>query len=269
MRQICLVIFLLLIFSTIAAAEDTQLFPLGNKYLKEKGIELPLPFGISVLVNHVMDDTKITEFKLVDPSWEIDGVSFKESESETTAWLARFDLWVLPMLNIYAVGGFLDGESKTTIQMDFIGSFADFEFDIEEDYHGSTLGIGATLVYGGKNNWFASLDVNYTEADLDVVEGSIKTLMITPRVGYDMKQYGLPFFLGIGIPYLDIEQTLTAKVPAPRLGQDIIARVHVKNEKNWNAVLTGGFEINRHWQVIAEMGFYDRKSLLAQLSYRF
>lgn len=269
MQQATLTFVLLIMLSAMAQAEEARFFPLANKTLKEKGVELPLPFGISVLFNRVKDETEITKLTL---PWlgEVQAVNFKESESKTDAFHLRADLWILPCMNIYAVGGRIDGDSKTTIEIRGTGPSANgFEFEIEESFHGTTIGIGTTLVYAFTPNWIASLDFNYTEAELDVSDSDIKVTMIAPRVTWNMRQYGLPAFVGAGIHYLDAEQTLSVKIPTHPPMQDITAQLHIKNKKKWNLALSGGFEVTRHWHISAVIGFYDRTMFLSQLSYRF
>ncbi len=270
MRKAVVILVAITIFSPLAyAAENNQLFPLGNKVLKERGIDFPLPFGISVLFGRVTDDTKITNIKL--PLWgEIPGVEFTDSTSETDIYHLRADLWLLPFMNIYGVCGNLDGKSKTTIDISRLILIPGSEFDIEKSYHGTTFGIGTTLAYGfSNNNWFASLDINYTQTELNVVDSDIKNLMITPRIGYSMLPHGLPAFVGIGVAYMDTEQNLTVKIPAYGFYPETTAEFHIKNKKNWNVVLMAAGEINKHWHLASEIGFFDRQSFLAQLTYRF
>ena len=41
-------------------------------------------------------------------------------------------------------------------------------------------------------------------------------------------------------------------------------------EEEWNVVLGGQFQLNKHWQIRTEVGFIgDRKSFLASVNYRF
>lgn len=44
------------------------------------------------------------------------------------------------------------------------------------DFEGKTYGGGAVL---------ATLDANYTRTNLDILDGDISALVITPRIGYE------------------------------------------------------------------------------------
>ncbi len=268
MQKILLILVVLTIIPPHANAENKRTFPLGNNALKERGIDLPLPIGISVLFSRVIDDTEITNIKM--PLWgEIYGVKFSDSRSETNAYNLRADLWLLPFMNIYAVGGKLEGKSKTTVDISELTLTPGFIFDIEKSYHGTNLGVGTTLVYGVNKTWVASLDINYVQTELNLVDSDITSLMITPRISYCMMEAGIPAAIGIGVAYLDSEQTLTVTIPRNGFYRDGTAEFHIKNKKNWNTVLTMAVEVNKHWHLASDIGFYDRQSFLAQLTYRF
>ncbi|EKL10095.1 hypothetical protein VCHC17A1_3901, partial [Vibrio cholerae HC-17A1] len=52
------------------------------------------------------------------------------------------------------------------------------------DFKGDTYGAGFTLA-GGYNQFFGTFDLNYTKTNLDILDGDIKALVISPRVGYE------------------------------------------------------------------------------------
>ena len=255
------------LLSHTAIAEDERLFPLGNAELAEQGIELPLPFGVSVLYNRMEDDTKISNFRIQGVG-EVDKVDFRGSESKTDVYNLRLDMWLLPFLNVYALGGYLEGESTTDIAIDRRFSPNDFTVESKESYNGTNLGVGATFVYAHKQ-WVGSLDINYTETDLNITDSDIKSLMITPRIGY-MTRFGeVPATISLGASYMDIEQTLTIKEPVPGSSETLVINMDIEGQKQWNTVVTGAFELSKQWHLVTEVGFNDRQSYLLQLNYRF
>lgn len=270
MRSFTLITILLISFTSFTGAEASQPFPLWGKKLREQGIELPLPYGITAMVSRVEEDnTDITKVK-IDGLGTIRGVEFLESKSETEAFNVRADLWLLPFLNVYLIGGYLDGESTTTVDISGLLIGNGYIFDIREGYHGTSLGAGATLIYGStKHNWIASVDINYIKTELNVVDSDIKSLTISPRLCYRMRQLGVPLIIGFGGSYLQNDQRLTAKIPLENMGETLTAKVNIENKQNWNAAVLAGVELNRHWQLLAEMGFHDREVMVAMLTYRF
>ncbi|MDE9500369.1 hypothetical protein KKJ22_21800, partial [Xenorhabdus bovienii] len=54
----------------------------------------------------------------------------------------------------------------------------------ELNFKGKTFGGGLTFA-GGYNQFFATLDANYTRTNLDILDGDISAFVLTPRIGYE------------------------------------------------------------------------------------
>jgi hypothetical protein len=143
------------------------------------------------------------------------------------------------------------------------------------DYNGDTFGGGVTLA-GGYKNFFGSLDLNYTRSNIDVVDGKIKTLTVSPRLGILLNptaiQGSLAFWMGA--MYMDYKQTVTDDINLreldPRLPSvDIDFEIDIKNKVNWNFLFGGQWEITKRWQVMAEGGVGNRRQIILGAFFRF
>jgi len=265
-------ICLILLPGVSQAQEYQRALPFFAQEAIDVGAELPLPYGFSVLYNRIEDDTEIDNLRRsgtsgINQLGRLD-IEFGDSSSTTDVFDVRFDAWLLPFLNIYAVGGYLEGTSDTDVFL--TTSFPPREYVLEttESYYGTNIGVGMTLVYAW-GQWVASLDMNYAETSLNLADSDIESIMITPRFGYMTAIGGVPSTFMLGASYMDIKQTLTVKEPIPGTGQDLILLMDIEGKDPWNTTLTGSFEFSKHWSVVTEVGFNSRESFLANLTYRF
>ena len=262
-------LFAVLASCAAAPVVADSLFPLWGDEVRAQGVELPLPYGVSIGYMSQQDVTTSSNLRsvLVDGSEQpLDIVTLGDSNSDTDITNLRFDVWVLPFLNVYALGAKLKGSAVTTMVVDMPFRLPDQEFVIVENYEGDTYGLGATLVYGYKS-FIASLDVNYTKTNLDIVASEIDSLLITPRVGFRSRVANMPYSIMLGASYMDLEQTLT--IEEELNGQVLTTLLETNTAKAWNTVLTAQIELDRHWQLVAEAGFNDRDTLMGSLTYRF
>jgi len=248
---------------------------------------LPLPFGAGINLVYMDQGIEIRNLKIGfgDPSRKIDRVTFSNASAKDKAATARLDMWLLPFANIYGILGYIDGEAELdvnlpgiTIDVPGIGPTpildpATLNFDI--DYTGNTFGGGITLA-GGYKNFFGSLDANYTYSNIDLVDGDIKTLTISPRLGVlvDPAVIKGSFAFWIGAMYMDYKQTVTDSVNLKELdptlpAEDLEFEIDIKNEEPWNFLMGGQWEITKRWQMMVEGGVGNRRQFIFGTLLRF
>ncbi|HAY0261343.1 TPA: hypothetical protein JS297_004728 [Escherichia coli] len=156
------------------------------------------------------------------------GRTQQKSHTETL----RLDAWVLPFMNVYGVAGRTKGHSVSDVSIRtpvFTGGAFPQNLRFRLDYKGMTLGGGTTLV-AGTDNWFTSLDMNYTQTRFDVLDGHINAMTLTPRVGYRFSLPETAYFpagslsVWVGSMYQDVQQDYRGKLsrlslPSPGLLQ--------------------------------------------------
>jgi hypothetical protein len=131
------------------------------------------------------------------------------------------------------------------------------------------LSGGITLA-GGYKNFFGSLDANYSYSEIDVVDGDIETLTISPRLGVlvDPALIKGSFALWIGAMYMDYKQTVTDSVDLneldPKLPSvDLEFEIDIENEEPWNFLMGGQWEISKRWQMMVEGGVGNRQQIIS------
>ena len=266
----------------------TRKIPIWGEKIREMGYELPLPFGAGanlVLMDQGLDISNV-KVGIGDPIFEISDFGLSDARAHDAAITVRLDMWLLPFANIYGIFGSINGQSELDLDIGSItgslpipGLPPIFEpgktIDLNIDYKGTTFGGGMTLA-GGYKDFFASVDGNYTYSNVDLVDGDITTLTISPRVGLLVDSPAIKGSLAfwVGAMYMKYKQTVTDDINLneldPRLPSvKINYKLDVKNDEPWNFIFGGQWEITKRWQVMAEGGVGDRKQLILGAFFRF
>jgi hypothetical protein len=259
----------------------TRKLPIWGEKVRAMGYELPLPFGAGINLVYMDQGIDIRNLKIGfgDPSQKVEWVTFSNASAKDKAATARLDMWLLPFANIYGILGYIDGEAELDVNLPgfTIGPFPippkTISFDI--DYSGTTVGGGITLA-GGYKNFFGSLDANYSYSEIDVVDGDIETLTISPRVGVlvDPAVVKGSFAFWIGAMYMDYKQTVTDSVNLNELDPNLPAlelefEIDIENEEPWNFLMGGQWEITKRWQMLVEGGVGNRQQIIFGTMFRF
>lgn len=217
--------------------EDDSFLPFFGKEARQRGYELPLPFGINVnymdihqninvqsisfegLSLNLPDITikvplgntgikipiKILEEGVYPIPSDIFKIGVKSTRQKNKTETLRLDAWVFPFMNVYGVVGHTKGSSVSKIS---VGSDVQFIDQIMKalgpmdnlDFVLKFKGTTyglGTTLAGGVGNWFALADFNYTKTKLNIIEGNIKAFTFSPRVGY---RFSLPAVDAIKMP---------------------------------------------------------------------
>ena len=255
--------------------------PLGKSLAA--GHELPLPLGISANVFFMEQDMEAQSIAIDIPPLPLPtgplqlppGLPAESAklESRATSTTAKIDAWVLPFLNVYGVAGYVDGE--TTASGFSVGglppelaSLLPNSFAIS--YSGPVYGVGVTLA-AGHNQFFASLDANYTESDLDIGASTIEAFVISPRIGITGDLGGLSGALYVGAMYQDVDEQQNGTVKFPIMGMPVPVGYDVisEAEEKWNYLIGANLKASESWNYGIEVGFSDRTHVMATLNYRF
>jgi hypothetical protein len=266
----------------------TRKLPIWGEQAREKGFDLPLPFGMGANYVYMHQGIKIRNLKvgIEDPVIEVEGLDFSDARSHDSAVTARLDMWLLPFLNLYGLFGSINGEaefdldvSQITGGLPPIGLPPVFEpnnpIDLNIDYNGYTFGGGVTLA-GGYKNFFSSLDANYTYSKVDVVDGRIDTVTVAPRLGMLVDPPDIPgkFAFWIGAMYMYYKQTVTDDIRLseldPRLPPvELAFKLEVTNEQPWNFLYGGQWEITKRLHFTLEGGVGNREQVITGIIFRF
>lgn len=254
----------------------TDVVPLWGKGLREKGTDLPLPFGLGVTYTYIRQNTRVYDVQVQGNPL---GVTIPDADTYSNTAVLRADVWILPVLNVYGVIAYTGGTTKPAISLP-----NGTTIDSRVTYDRAAYGGGATLA-GGYKAYFLTLDSNYTTGAIQTKKGqlgdrALYSLTFTPRFGTN---FSSGFFgqgaLWIGGMYMDFAQEVRGTVDlADRgpvlpiiVGQDDISyRVRIKAKNPWNLLIGGNWQINKRWSLTAEVGgVLDRLHALGALMFRF
>ena len=267
--------------SSVQAGSLSDSLPLGKSLAA--GHELPLPLGIIANVFFMEQDMEAQSIAIDIPPLPLPtgplqlppGLPAESAklESRATSTTAKIDAWVLPFLNVYGVAGYVDGE--TTASGFSVGglppelaSLLPNSFAIS--YSGPVYGVGGTLA-AGYNQFFASLDANYTESDLDIGDSTIEAFVISPRIGITGDLGDLSGSLYVGAMYQDVDEQQNGTVKFPIMGPPVPVGYDVISaaKEEWNYLVGANLKASESWNYGIEVGFSDRTHVMAMLNYRF
>ncbi len=282
-----------------------NIFPFWGKDVLKKGIRLPAPLGINinyftatqnVLISNLALGINDRDFVNMDNI-----IKFDETIGVVDNWNARIDLWILPFLNVYGIGGYT--KATTTVNLS-----APIKFQSEAKMEGPTYGTGF-IIAGGLQGFWISFDANWSWSDLDILEKPIGSNIIGLRIGKNYRWRDKSVALWVGAMKVNLESgtegtvVLSDVLPEtpPELGENfsvwydglslkqkltvdkIVAALEGNNlratrinyqldkapETPWTMNIGGQIEFNRNWQFRAEFNFLGaRTSLLANIVYR-
>ena len=286
-------LLLLLSYSSSLFAESFTL-PIWKEEAEARGYTLPEAFGLNISYMKQTQDISVDSVGFdgsypVDLGWlgkhdiplsdvvQIEPVGTGKQMSEVLT--LRGDVWLFPFLNLYGIVGTLNGYSETTIKVKALGSeklSGTMPFRLELD--GTLYGAGFVLA-GGYKDVFALVDASYTETKLNVIDGTISSIVISPRIGYDFSRFGAPLRLWVGAMYQDVEQSLSGNLTDVGLtgnlgnlvGQVDNGRFNVEQHlvTPWNPLLGMQYKIHDRLYLLGEAGLGDRQSLFLSVDMRF
>ncbi|MDC9582838.1 hypothetical protein PSI15_14895 [Xenorhabdus sp. PR6a] len=278
-----------------ATKSESRILPIWGNAARAKGYDLPEPFGASYSYMNLRQDIVVDsiKFEFTNPkykAWE-SGITVNagDTREKSETHMLKLDSWVLPFLNVYGVYGKTKGKSTTNIDnIVFMGDADTYKnIPFELNFKGKTFGGGATLA-GGYKQFFATLDTNYTRTNLDILDGDISALVITPRVGYEFVfepllagQGNTKVQVWVGAMYQDITQRFKGNVSGLDLPPQLSLFKYIQHETDikfdveqhlahkWNNTLGARIEVTRNFNILSEVGFGNRNSFFISGEFRF
>ncbi len=254
----------------------SSFLPLMADEARMRGYDLPLPFGASAIYNYLERDIEVTDLGIGIDGAAVQSVSnYVElgSTSRVNVVLARFDVWILPFLNLYALLGDIDNTSTThalvTIPLPGPGpGMRSFEFAGKTSLTGMVGGGGLTVAAGYKE-FFLMADANYTQTDIGF-DDSFRALVVSMRSGWNGRVRNMPVRAWAGLMYWDTRNIARSTVEVPGVGS-ITFEADQGPKNPWNPSVGASVGFTPHWEGMAEYGFNfdDVKVFLAGVAYRF
>lgn len=256
----------------------SSFLPLMAGLAEEQGIELPLPFGISGAVTLLNREVEVKEIEVTinDTPRDLSDVVSVDTDNTVAAGVLRFDTFILPFLNVYAMGGYVENTADIELTLTIPPLIPGnpprvVEIDLETDLDGYAYGGGLTLA-AGYDNYFLTVDAMYNAADLSggEIDQEIDIWIYTTRTGWRGPIGNAMANIWLGAMYWDSERELDGEIDLGG-GETLKYEVLQGPKEPWNLVVGSNWEISREFQMAFEYGFNfeDLNMLAFSLIYRF
>ncbi len=181
-------------------------YPILGAKLRKLGFDLPYPNGIMVNYAYSVQDLTISNAHVgfnPDNLIGIDGIArFNYIEANVQAVSVRYDFWLLPFINIYGLGGYINADTK-------VGLGLPFEMEFMAHSQGPTLGWGA-VVAGGFGPVVLSSDFTQAYTWTGSEDGASVANVFGARVGHMFRFKKIPYrniVVLVGGQYLGINKS--------------------------------------------------------------
>jgi hypothetical protein len=256
-------------------SEYSRTLPFMAQEALDSGHTLPLPFGASLIVlgldNRKIDVTDV-RIGLKNPPQSVSDVVQLGAASNVFNANLKFDAWLLPFLNVYALLGYVHNDSTThvhvTLQRPGPLPPQQYERDVTTDLSGMVGGLGLTLA-GGYGPFFLVFDANYVQSDLGF-DDAFKATIATVRAGWNGKLRTLPLQLWLGAGNWDTAATASSTVEIPQLGP-LTFQADQRPHTPWMYDLGTAMELSRRVQLLLDVGadFHGGYLFVVGPTYRF
>jgi hypothetical protein len=243
------------------ADSERSFFPLLADEALARGYELPLPYGGSIVLTGLSGrKIEVTDVRLGlegRPGTSISDFVHLGSTSDVFNANLKFDVFVLPFLNVYALAGYVYNESESTASITIStpgpgGGDVVFERTIPTELDGFVGGLGFALA-AGYANFFLVADASYIQSDLGFDDEFTATIA-TVRAGYRGNIGDLPLQIWFGVGSWDTAATAVGHTDLPGGGRFVFEadqRPHTK----WMYDVGSNLEFSKKFQLIADVGF--------------
>ena len=148
--------------------EYDNVFPILGRKALEHGVRLQAHLGINLNYFAASQGIAISNLGLAvnDGDWVdmSDVIKFDATTSDVENVNARVDLWVLPFLNLYGMGGYT--WASTAVEISAPVAFTS-RAEMEDLYGGLTAA-------GGLQGFWFAFDTNWSWSDLDILEDPVQ-----------------------------------------------------------------------------------------------
>lgn len=188
----------------------------------------------------------------------------------------KIDVWVLPFLNVFGIYGQIDGDTQIDLRALNLPLPPETN-SLTFSYDGDVYGGGVVLAFGG-DKWFGSLTGTFSDTSLGgSFKSSVSATTIQPRLGL---RFGEHTEIWLGGYFLDAEEKHSGTVdldlgvvggmlPVPINTQDVAFDVDLSQEEDFNASIGMHMMLSDAWETTVEVGAGDRRTVLANFTYRF
>lgn len=239
--------------------------------------KLPRTWGIGIDYFSMRQPYQLDELTFSPPVLPITDPSILPIDNQIQHIDLHLDVWVTPFMNVFGIYGQIDGD--TTIDLGVLRlPLPPNVNNLVVDYDGEVYGGGIVLVVGG-DKWFASVTGTFTDTSLSGdFKSSVEATTIQPRLGL---RFGDHTELWLGGYFVDATETHSGTLsidlgpiiappggPIPR-PVDLDFAVELSQAEDFNPSIGMHMMMSDAWEATVEVGAGDRRTVLANFTYRF
>ena len=177
--------------------------PIWGQKAQDRGMgdKLQMPFGLSVMYVNSAMEVAVTDFSmtignnqelndLLQQIINTETLNFQSTEATVNGINVRADAWILPVLNVY--GLYAEVTGGTTVSLQPTWDLSNGEtlqtqvINSSVEFTARSFGLGNTWAYG-KNNYFASIDYNYSWNKSELLDQTLGLFTSSGRLGRTFK----------------------------------------------------------------------------------
>jgi hypothetical protein len=251
----------------LAGTAQASALPWGKEWAR--GHKLPKPYGIGVDAFEMKQGYDISALTFSLPGAPA-GLSIPTDLIDVRNRIhhkdVKFDAWVLPFLNLFAVYGQVG--ARTDVDLSAINTSAlglGVLGKIPLSYTGSVYGLGTTVAVGG-DSWFASVTGTWTRTSLTGdFASSVSSRSLQPRLGL---VHG-PLSAWVGAHSIEVKEDHEGTIKLTPALPPIQFAVSLQQRSKWSSVIGARYAFNDSFFVTAEYAGGDRHSALVNAEWRF
>jgi hypothetical protein len=261
-----LILILLILVPMAASAQESSSG--GPLFMKDMlGVrEFFDPWGVGIDIFSMQQDYGIVSLDFQLPGVEIGDASLIGVTNDLQSYDLKFDAWITPFLNVFALVGRLKADTYVDFSKLPIQGLPFPLSAVQVSYDGTVYGAGFNLIYG-TDKWFVALNNTWTDASLSGdFDSSVSAYTAQPRIGLIRDKW--TFYAG-GM-YLDTQEKHSGTIQLPIPGfPPVPFKVELESAENWNYAVGVMHVFSPKAQVLLEYGFGDRTHTLLNFTYRF
>ncbi|MCO4292883.1 hypothetical protein NF867_08425 [Solitalea sp. MAHUQ-68] len=204
---------------SLKKAKYPFVFPALGQKAQKQGVDIILPHGIMANGIYTKQDLKLTDLQVGFNDSELIGldsiVRFDHITGEAFVSNFRFDTYIFPFLNVYALAGTMNGNTKVVLA-------EPISFSTTTHNPGKYYGVGIMLA-GGFGSFWITNDINFAWTDLELLDRPVKTRIIGIRVGKAFQMENHPqqnFALWVAAQNQKVFNQTSGEITAQQLGID-------------------------------------------------
>ena len=266
--------------------------PILGKQMRAQGMRPPKPFFVSAIYYHMQIPQVITNargwgFSSFKTEQDAIPVSMYNAKVETNSIGFRAGFNLLPFMSIFGVYMHTEGKSKFTAVADGNQAIPNgYKLQQVNPFKADTGAIGVALSYGfrlGRVVPFGVINSNYAWTSTDRTDNIIQTLIAGARVGVNVplpKDMKVAFMLGTQYTYMpmgnQVSGSYTVTLPEGTMvdqTQPVTITSRYKADAEYASPWTFNagvmYSFNRHFDILAEVGFLTRLTAMVTLQANF